>query len=124
MINSRYLSDDLKKVVDHESSRNAFIAHTENLLLSMLADERRHIQELTVLPIIKTKRYSSTVEPLRFVVPKVNFKANQYIDMIDWFKCDVTDSQFTNYPTVNEIKSKTENGSMKDMNGNLITYVL
>lgn len=124
MKNSRYLIDDLKKVVDHEISRNAFMAYPENLLLSMLADERRHIQELAVRPIIKTRRYSSTAEPLRFVVPKLNFKANQYIDMIDWFKCDVTDSQFTDDPTVDEIKSNTENGSMKDLNGNLITYVL
>ncbi|GBN68916.1 hypothetical protein AVEN_121764-1 [Araneus ventricosus] len=27
------------------------------------------------------------------VVPKLNFKANQYIEMIDWLKCDVTETQ-------------------------------
>ncbi|GBO08268.1 hypothetical protein AVEN_206576-1 [Araneus ventricosus] len=89
--NSRFSSDDLKKVLDPVFSRNAFMAHSENLLLSMLADERRHIRELGVCRIIKARGSSSTVEHLRFVVHKLTFKANQYMDMIDWFKFDVTE---------------------------------
>ncbi|GBM10779.1 hypothetical protein AVEN_158-1 [Araneus ventricosus] len=93
--NSRFLSGDLKKVVDPVISRNAFIVQPENLLLSMLANERRHIRELGVRLIIKTRGSSSTVERRRFVVLKLNFKANQYIDMIDWFKRDVTEPTIT-----------------------------
>ncbi|GBM01118.1 hypothetical protein AVEN_27220-1 [Araneus ventricosus] len=61
----------------------------------MLADERRHIRELDVRSIIKARGSSSTVQRRLFVVPKLNFKANQYIDMIDWFKCDVTEPPLT-----------------------------
>ncbi|GBN71692.1 hypothetical protein AVEN_162476-1 [Araneus ventricosus] len=106
--NSRFLSDDLKKVVDSEISRNAFMAHPENLLLSMLADDRRHIRELAVHWIIKA-RGSSTIERRRFVVPNQNFKCNQYINMIDWFKCDVTELPITADLTVKELKSIAEN---------------
>ncbi|GBN60911.1 hypothetical protein AVEN_30647-1 [Araneus ventricosus] len=79
-----YYADDLKKVVDPVIYRNAFMAHPENLLLSMLADERWHIRELAVRRIIKKRGSSSTVERRRFVVPKLNLKANQFIDMIDF----------------------------------------
>ncbi|GBN12351.1 hypothetical protein AVEN_86981-1, partial [Araneus ventricosus] len=95
--NSRFLSDDLKKVVDPVISRNTFMAHLENLLLRMLAVERQHMRELFVRRIIKARRSSSTVERRRFVVPKLNFKANQYIDMTYWFKCNVTEPPLTEH---------------------------
>ncbi|GBN12568.1 hypothetical protein AVEN_93077-1 [Araneus ventricosus] len=92
--NSKFLSDDLKKVVDPVISRNAFMAHPGNLQLNMLVDRRRHIRELSVRWIIKVRGSSSTVERRRFVVPKLNFKANQYIKLIDWFNCDITEPPF------------------------------
>ncbi|GBM43353.1 hypothetical protein AVEN_166097-1 [Araneus ventricosus] len=113
--NSRYLLDDLKKVVDPVISRNAFMAHPESLLLSMLADERRHIRELRVRRITKARGSSSIVERRRFVVTKLNFKANKCIDMIDWFKCYVTEPPITADITVKELKSIAENGSIKDL---------
>ncbi|GBM45780.1 hypothetical protein AVEN_208098-1 [Araneus ventricosus] len=60
--NSRFFSDDLKKVADPVISRNAFMAHPENLLLCVMADEKRHIRELAVRRIIKARGSSSTVE--------------------------------------------------------------
>ncbi|GBM89665.1 hypothetical protein AVEN_2284-1 [Araneus ventricosus] len=113
--NSRYLSDDLKKVVDPVISCNAFMVNPENLMLSMLADERRHIREHAVRRSIKAIGYSSTVERRCFVFPKLNFKANQYIYMIDWFKCDVTEPPITADLIVEELKSIAENESMKDL---------
>ncbi|GBL62145.1 hypothetical protein AVEN_225590-1 [Araneus ventricosus] len=110
-----YLSDYLKKVVDPVISRNAFMAHPGNLLLNMLVEERRRIRELAVRRIIKARESSSTVERLRLVVSKLNFKANQYIDMIDWLKCDVTEPPITDDLTVEELKSIAENASIKDL---------
>ncbi|GBO28440.1 hypothetical protein AVEN_114644-1 [Araneus ventricosus] len=37
-----------------------------------------------------------------FVVPKLNLRPNQYIDMIDWFKCDVPEPPITTDLTVEE----------------------
>ncbi|GBM36184.1 hypothetical protein AVEN_218204-1 [Araneus ventricosus] len=79
----------------------------------MLADERGHIREPAVRRIIKARGSSSTAEHRHFVVPKLNFKGNQYIDMIYWFKCDVTEPQLTADLTVEELKSIAENGSIK-----------
>ncbi|GBM45722.1 hypothetical protein AVEN_162190-1 [Araneus ventricosus] len=101
--------------MDPVISRNAFMAHLENLLLNMLAEERRHIRELAVHRIIKARESTPTVERLRLVVPKLNFKANQYIDMIDWFKCDDTEPPITDDLTVAELKSIAENASIKDL---------
>ncbi|GBM51875.1 hypothetical protein AVEN_186167-1 [Araneus ventricosus] len=80
----------------------------------MLADERRHIRELAVRRILKAKGSSSTVKLRRFVVPKLKFKANQHINMIDWFKCDVTEPPITDHLAVEEQKSIAENASIKD----------
>ncbi|GBO11158.1 hypothetical protein AVEN_51075-1 [Araneus ventricosus] len=110
--NWKYLSDDLKKVVDPVNSRNAFMALRETLLLSMLVDERRHIRELAVRRIIKARGSYSTFERRRFVVPKLNFKANQSLDMIDWFKCFVTEPRIIAELAVEELKSTAETGHL------------
>lgn len=39
----RYLYGELLKVVDTIIERNAFFAHSDNVLLSMTVDERQHI---------------------------------------------------------------------------------
>lgn len=43
---SRYLPTDVRKIVDNVIKRNAFFGHHENILLSMLTDERSHIRQL------------------------------------------------------------------------------
>ncbi|GBM56851.1 hypothetical protein AVEN_227354-1 [Araneus ventricosus] len=40
---TRYLSSDLKDVKDPVIKRNGFFGHPENVLISMLADDRNHI---------------------------------------------------------------------------------
>ncbi|GBN20611.1 hypothetical protein AVEN_209454-1 [Araneus ventricosus] len=82
-------------MVDPIISCKAFMVHPEYLLLSMMADERRHIRELVVRRITRARGSSSTIERRRFVAPKLNFKANQHIDIIDWFKCVVTEPPIT-----------------------------
>ncbi|CAH2100076.1 unnamed protein product [Euphydryas editha] len=52
---SRYLSDDLKKVVHPVIERNAFFAHPENILIAMIFDERKHIRELGLRRIYKAR---------------------------------------------------------------------
>ncbi|GBM27042.1 hypothetical protein AVEN_256964-1 [Araneus ventricosus] len=101
--------------MDPVISRNVFMAHLENLLLSMLAVDRGDIREPAVRLIIKVSGCSSEVERRHFVVSKLNLKANQYIDKIDWFKCDVTEPPITADLTVEELKPIAENGSIKDL---------
>ena len=51
---SRYLSDELKNIVDPVLQRNTYFYHPENILLDMLVDKRMHIKELGLRQIINT----------------------------------------------------------------------
>ena len=87
--NSRYLSDKLKAVIDPVIQRNAYFAHPENMLLCMLSDERKHIRELAMRRILRARseEYGLRV----FSIPKLNFAATDYIDLIDWQKTPVSE---------------------------------
>ena len=82
---SRFLPENLIKVIDPVIERNAFFAHPENLLLSMIVDERAHIRELGLRRIIKARAVSSKKNLIRtFKPPKLNFQAKEYYEIIDW----------------------------------------
>lgn len=81
---SRYLPQELKSVVDPVIKRNAFFAHPENLLLSMLSDEQKHVRELAARRILKARAASDSSQLRVFEVPKINLNASSYIDLIDW----------------------------------------
>lgn len=85
---SRYLPDDLLKVVNAVIERNAFFAHPENLLLAMIVDEREHIRELGYRRILKARQTASKGKTIRnFVPPKINFQATDYTEIIHWNTC-------------------------------------
>ena len=41
---SRYLSDELKNILNPVLQRNAYFCHLKNILLSILVDKRMHIR--------------------------------------------------------------------------------
>lgn len=85
---SRYLSDDLLKIVNPVIQRNAFFAHPENLLLAMIVDDRENIRKLGYRRILKARKCASKEKTIRnFVLPKINFKATDYTEIIDWCTC-------------------------------------
>ena len=43
---SNFLTENLLVVVDPLIQRNSFFAHSKNLLLRMIVDERKHVREL------------------------------------------------------------------------------
>ena len=64
---------------------NAHWPHSENLLISMLADEREEIRRRAVLRIMKARReFNSDNHPRQFIPPQVKFDAKNYFDLIDW----------------------------------------
>ncbi|GBO43126.1 hypothetical protein AVEN_51778-1 [Araneus ventricosus] len=85
---SRYLSDELLQVVNPVIQRNAFFAHTENVLLAMLVDEREHIRELGYKKILKARQIAPKKKTVRnFLPPKINFQASDYIEITNWNSC-------------------------------------
>ena len=93
---SRYLPEHLKAVVDVVIQRNGYFGHPENILLSMLTDERPHIRELGLRRIMRARASNTRLSGVRcFEVPPLNFDAEEYFDMIDWQKCVVTEPPVT-----------------------------
>ena len=83
-------------VIDPVIQRNAYFGHPENILLAMLTDERKHIRELGLRRILKArtivklpkrttkKRKSTKTTAIReFAIPKLNFEATDYVDLIN-----------------------------------------
>ncbi|KAK2578323.1 hypothetical protein KPH14_012624 [Odynerus spinipes] len=87
---SRYLPENLKSVIDAVIERNSFFAHPENLLVSMLFDTRSHVRELSLKRILKARVNDVSARVRVFKIPKLNFSAEDYIDVIVWNECQVT----------------------------------
>ncbi|CAH1116385.1 unnamed protein product [Phaedon cochleariae] len=93
---SRYLPHRLKKIVDPVIQRNSYFAHSENILLAMLADSRKYIRELALRRILKCRTSHPIENGIReFKVPRINFEAEEYWDMIDWQQGDITEPPLT-----------------------------
>jgi len=90
MINgSRYLENNLKKIVDDTLQWNGFMAHPENILVGMLLDTCPSIRTLAVKRI-QEAREKDTGRLLSFVPPRIQFDARDYVDMVNWEKTVVT----------------------------------
>ena len=83
--------------------RNAYFAHSENILLAMVNDERPHIRELGWRRIKKCRESGSQLRI--FKLPKLNAKCDDYIDMIDWQSEIISEPPITKKFTDDEIKN-------------------
>ncbi|CAH1110448.1 unnamed protein product [Psylliodes chrysocephalus] len=79
---------DLKKVINPVIQRNAYFVYPENLLKCMLHDTRPHTKELALRRIVnaKTKGNINSTNVRPFIIPQINFDADDYVDLIDWQK--------------------------------------
>ena len=80
---SRHLRENIRSALDIVIQRNGYFGHVENLLLSMITDERPRIRELSLRQILKARRHKRT-SIRTFKVPNLNLSADDYIDLIDW----------------------------------------
>lgn len=83
---SRFLSETDRLVVDKCIQRNAFFGHPENILISMLVDDRKEIRELAARRI-KLSRQSPVAdysEVRKFRIPPLNFDAEDYHSLVNW----------------------------------------
>ena len=80
---SRFLLNDLLKVIDPVIEKNTFFAHSEKFL-TMIVDKRVHIRELDFRRIIKARSLASQRKFIRSFQPhKINFLGTDYTEMID-----------------------------------------
>lgn len=100
-----YLQNELKTIVLKTISRNAYFTHPENILFAMLQDEKRFIRELALRRIIKAREQTKGKNVREFQIPKLNYNAVEYYDLIDWSKEKISEPPITaNYSDV-EIKN-------------------
>ncbi|GBP94598.1 hypothetical protein EVAR_65923_1 [Eumeta japonica] len=84
-MNEFTILQELKAVIDLVIQRNAYFAHPENLLLAILTDGQKHKEHLQLGRILKTRSSPTTGKlPRTFEIPKLNFDAKCYIDLINW----------------------------------------
>jgi len=97
----RDLPAKVQDVVKPVIQTNAFFAHPENLLLSMVLDDRPQVRELGLRRVLKSKTTSAKGKGIRnFLVPTINFDANDYHDIIYWPQTVVTcPPLFANIPS-------------------------
>uniref|UniRef100_A0A8D8VVF7 Uncharacterized protein n=1 Tax=Cacopsylla melanoneura TaxID=428564 RepID=A0A8D8VVF7_9HEMI len=79
-----FLPPEYKSLVFDVIQRNAYFAHCENVLLSMLEDQRAHIRELALRKILKARKLQSSDAIRQFNIPTLNFQAEEYYNIISW----------------------------------------
>src|SRR6266568_2931266 len=110
---SRYLSLDLKNVIDPVIQRNAYFAHPENILLSMITDHSKTIRELGLRRILRAR--SEKYGLRMFSIPTLNFNAQNYMDMIDWQNTPVTEPPLLAEVPVDSIEMLVASGEIPVM---------
>lgn len=87
---SRYLPKEYMEVVHKSIQHNAFYAHPENILLSMIHDENKKVRQ-TAYQRISEARKTRAKSIRKFEIPKLNFKAKTYYNLIDWNTVSITE---------------------------------
>ncbi|GBN41443.1 hypothetical protein AVEN_106735-1 [Araneus ventricosus] len=76
----------------------------------MLHDSRKYIRELAVRRILgaRDKKTKSSGGLRFFKIPKLNFEAADYIDLIDWSNCVVTEPSLTIHIKQKDLKEMSK----------------
>ncbi|KAK4880959.1 hypothetical protein RN001_004278 [Aquatica leii] len=82
---SRFLPQNILKIIDPVIERNAY------LLICMLNDTKRYLRELALRRILKTRNGLTRERMREFIIPKINFEATTYNDLIDWQNCELSE---------------------------------
>ncbi|GBO28460.1 hypothetical protein AVEN_8579-1 [Araneus ventricosus] len=103
---SRYLPEDLRNIVNPVIERNDFFAHPEHLKLAMTQDNTKHIRKLGLRRILKVRQLDQKRTTIgTFMSPKLNFKAQNYSEIINWMDCDLSSPPLSKDISDDAIKS-------------------
>ena len=97
-------------IIDPVIQRNAYFSHPENILLTMITDDRKHVRELGFRRILRARSSTTTTSEVRvFEVPPLNFQAEDYIDLISWQDCIITEPPITKTVTDDDLQNFISN---------------
>ena len=80
---SRYLSSDLKEIFNLVIQRNSFFTQTENILISMITDDREHVRELGLRMVYKHVILLKDLQQSR--LPTLNLASANYTEILGLF---------------------------------------
>lgn len=72
-----------RKIVNESIERNAFFAHSENVVLAMLNDENYSIRLDGWRKVLEGRESATSNQIRNFRVPQMNFNCSKYLDLID-----------------------------------------
>ncbi|EDV19921.1 uncharacterized protein TRIADDRAFT_61538 [Trichoplax adhaerens] len=107
---SRFLASNQQKIIDEVIQRNAYFAHPENLLLAMLTDDDKSLRESAFEKILFARRYIKRINVRQFKIPKIDFNAASYAEMIDWQREAITEPPLTMPLSELELRQIVETG--------------
>ena len=116
---ARQLPGNVKKSIYIVFSNNAYFAHSEHLLLTIMHNSRKHIRELPVRRILsaRDKKTKNSGCLHFFKLPELNFEADNYTDLIHWSNCAVTEPPLTMH-----IKDKDSKKMCKEETFPVLTF--
>ena len=109
IIRSRYMSPNLRNIIEKIIQVNGYFAHPENILLGMIGDDRSHIRELGLRRILKARSDNIETSIRQFKIPNINFKANDYIGLINWQTVTITEPPITKNFSTDQLKHMIAN---------------
>lgn len=74
----------VKSLVHRRIQRNAFFAHSENILLAQLSSTKKVERVDAVRKILKIRERPQNASVRIFKVPVINFEAKRWIDMMEY----------------------------------------
>lgn len=81
---TQYLTDNLRGVIIPVINNNSYFAHSENVLLTMLYDDRKAIRVRAINKILHFRDNLYDANVLReYKKPNINVNCRDYVDMID-----------------------------------------
>ena len=107
---SRYLSAELKRVVDPVIQCNVYFAHPENILLCMITDNSETIRKLGMRHILRARLKKYGIR--KFVILLLNFSATSYTNFIDWQNVNLTEPPLLTYISVNDLEMLVASGDI------------
>ena len=117
---SRFLPSIERDVVDKCIQQNGYYGHPENVLLNMMIDERKYIRELAARKLKAARETdgchsSSSGDIRKFTIPKLNFEASDYYELVNWIDFPRLEPPLTCKLMENDLEKAIKTGSMPDL---------
>lgn len=98
------IDDEARKIVRKCIERNAFFAHSENVLLAQLASPKMSERTDGVRKILEIRRNNDNTSIRNFKVPNINFDAKTWTDTLIWDLPNMTEPPLTLKMTERELR--------------------